>query len=326
MAQLGALPVQAAQSPADPLLATMIAKAGARGDVKILRTTLLLALETQPEAAEALIRRAIEAMPGEETALLKAVVGADASFADTIILPGQVTIAQRQQQIAEEKAAQPIPGFFDPASWDGEATLGGSLISGNTQEQAINFGLKLDRVMGAWEHNFVMLGDYSRNNRALTKQRLSANYNTKWFAWENGYVIGLIDFEYDEFQQFDWRLSQAVGLGYRVLRGERMTWDIEGGPGARQTQFANGGLQNEFIFALSSDYDFLIREGLKFTNDTTFFLGLDRITLSNIAAFTAQLTERISGRFSFEAQHDTSVPVGQVRTETATRASIVYGF
>lgn len=317
---------QAAQAPASSALTKIIAKAGARGDVKILTTTLLLALETEPEAAEALVRRAIEAMPGQETALLKAVVGARPDLAEKVILPGQVNITQRQQQIAAAKAAEPKPGFFDTSSWSGEATIGGSVISGNTEEQAINAGLSLDRKVGKWEHGFVLLADYSRNNGETTKQRLAANYGTKWFAWERGYVFGLIDFEYDDFLQFDYRLSEAIGLGYRVLQTERMTLDIEGGPGARQTQFETGGMENEFIFVLASDYDFQIREGLKFTNDTSMFLGSDRSTFNNIAALTAQLTDRISGRFSFEAQHDTSVPVGQVRTETATRASLVYGF
>lgn len=316
----------AAQEPADPMLASMIANAGARGDGKLLSSTLLLAIETQPEAAEALLRRAIEAMPAEETALLEAVASTNPEIAAKIILPGQVTIAQRQQDIADAKAAEPLPGFFEFSSWSGEATLGGSLISGNTEEQAINVGLKLDRAVGKWEHNFVLLGDYSRNQGEVTKQRVSASYNTKWFALEHGYVFGLIDFEYDDFQLFDWRLSEAIGGGYRVLRSKRMTLDLEGGPGARQTQFSGGDLENEFIFVLASDYDFLIRDDLTFTNDTSIFIGANRTTLNNVAAFTAQLTERISGRFSFEAQHDTSVPEGQDRTQTATRASIVYGF
>ncbi|MEM7569161.1 MAG: DUF481 domain-containing protein, partial [Pseudomonadota bacterium] len=149
---------------------------------------------------------------------------------------------------------------------------------------------------------------------------------TKWFAWERGYIFGLLDFELDQFQLFDWRLSEALGIGYRVIDTDRMSWDIEGGPGARQTQFETGGLQNEFIFVLGSDYDFLIREGLSFFNDTDIFIGSDRTTLTNLAALTAQLSQSWSTRFSFRVRHDTAVPEGQVRTDTATRISVVYGF
>lgn len=319
-------PAIAAQAPANPALTTMIRKAAASGDVKLLKSTLGLALQTQPEAAEALVRRALDAMPGSEKDILATAVETDPALAQSVVLPGQVTIAQRQEAIAAAEAAKPVPGFFNASAWTGEAVIGGSVISGNTEEKAVNAGIRLDRVMGKWEHGFSLLADYSENNGQTTKKRLAANYNTKWFAWERGYVFGLIDFEFDDFQQFDYRLSEAVGVGYRVLQNDRMTLDIEGGPGARQTKFAVGGTENEFIFVLGSDYDFLIRDGLKFTNDTAAFIGSDRTTLSNIAALTAQLTDRISGRFSFEAQHDTSVPVGQVRTETATRISLVYGF
>lgn len=318
-------PSYASQQPASPALITMLAKAAAGGDVEILKTTLLLALDTEPSAAEALVRAAVRAMPGQENAILSAVVAAEPDLASQVVLPGQVTIAQRQDAIAAQEAAKPIPGFFDTSTWSGEATIGGSLISGNAEEQAVTAGLNLNRAEGAWEHGLTILGDYSRNNGVTTKESLDANYRTKWFAWDRGYIFGLLDFELDSFQAFDWRTSEAVGVGYRVLQNDAMTWDLEGGPGARQTKLA-GDISNEFIFVLGSDFDYLIRDGLKFTNDTAAFIGSDRTTLTNLAAITAQLTERISGRLSFEAQHDTSVPLGQVRTETATRVSIVYGF
>ncbi|MEM6834351.1 MAG: DUF481 domain-containing protein [Pseudomonadota bacterium] len=323
---VSALPVLAMDAPAEPALAKMLANAGATGDVETLKTTLNLALQTQPEAAEALIRRALLALPGEETALLDAIIQTRPELADTVVLPGQVTVVERREAIAAAEAAKPLPGFFNLSSWAGEITLGGSILTGNTEEQAISAGLSLERAVADWEYNFSVTGDYSRNNDEVTKQRLLSNFATKWFAWERGYVFGLLDFELDQFQLFDWRLSEAAGLGYRIIETDRVTWDVEGGPGARQTQFEDGGLENEFIFVFGSDYRFIINDAITFDNDSDIFVGVDRTTLTNLAALTAQLTESWSGRFSVRVRHDTSVPEGQVRTDTATRVSVVYGF
>ncbi|MEO0412625.1 MAG: DUF481 domain-containing protein [Pseudomonadota bacterium] len=316
----------AQQAPASPALLKMLANAAQTGDGDIVKTTLDLALQTQPDASEALIRQALDVMPDQETALLDFIIESRPELAPVVVLPGQVTVVERREEIAAEDAAKPLPSFFDLSSWTGDVSLGGSVLSGNTEELAVNAGLTMSRAVADWEYNFSLQGDYSRNNDVTTVQRLLSNFGTKWFAWERGYIFGLLDFELDQFQQFDWRLSEAVGVGYRVIDGDRMTWDLEGGPGARQTQLQTGGLQNEFIFVIGSDYDFLIRDGLSFFNDTDVFIGSDRTTFTNLAALTAQLTDSWSTRFSIRVRHDTSVPEGQVRTDTATRISVVYGF
>ncbi|MFZ5610495.1 MAG: DUF481 domain-containing protein [Pseudomonadota bacterium] len=314
-------PLAWAQAPSEPL-ARMIDKAAVREKGKYLVPTLMMAIETAPEQAAMLAERAIMAAPAKEKAILKALAAGkvEVRFGDG------ATPKDRLATVAAREAARPKPGFFAAESWDGEVTLGGSLLTGNTKEKAVTAGVKLDRAVGRREHRFAATGDYSTNEGVTTKERLLASYSTKWFVGTRGYVFGLIDFELDTFSEFDWRLSEAGGLGYRLIERDGLGWDLEGGPGARQTRLEDNGTGTEFIFVGRSDLLWTVNENLKFTNKTTAFFGSTRITLTNDAGFTASLTERLAGRLSFYIKHDSAVPPGQVKTDTATRASLVYGF
>lgn len=308
-----------AKAQDDPLL-KMLENSVAYQDGAHFLATLDLSLKTAPERTQELIRTALLLAPNKEKEIL------------ALLAPDQapvITLADGEKadsRIATLNAPEPEPGFFAARAWDGEVSLGGSLLTGNTSEKALSLGLKLGRVSESWEHHFSLVGDYSRNEERTTKERVLANYNSKYFAWDRGYAFGLVDFELDTFSEFDWRTSQAVGVGYRVIERENMSWDLEGGPGVRETKLAADGVELEFVGVARSNYNWHITDTIDFTNLSSLFVGSERTTFSNDAGFTAKFTEKLSGRLSLYFKYDTSVPAGQENLDTATRASIVYDF
>jgi putative salt-induced outer membrane protein len=312
------LPANAQVAP-DPLL-KMLENSVAYKKGKHFIPTLELAISTAPERVQDLIRKALALAPDKEKEILALIAP---EKAPEITLASGESVSER---IATLNAPKPKLGFFSPKAWDGEVSLGGSLLTGNTSEKAISLGLKLDRNTELWEHHFSILGDYSRNEERTTKERVLANYNSKWFLWDRGYAFGLLDFELDSFSEFDWRVSEAIGAGYRVMERETMTWDLEGGPGLRETKLAANGVQTEVIAVARSIYNWHINSKLKFLDQASVFSGSKRTTFINDAGFTAKFTDQLSGRLSLYIKYDTSVPDGQENLDTATRASIVYDF
>lgn len=282
--------------------------------------TLELTISTAPERTQDLVRKALGLAPDKEKEILALIAP---EKAPEITLASGESVSER---IATLDAPEPELGFFSPKAWDGEVSLGGSLLTGNTNEKAISLGLKLDRNTELWEHHFAIVGDYSRNEERTTKERILANYNSKWFLWDRGYAFGLLDFELDTFSEFDWRTTQAVGAGYRVVELETMTLDLEGGPGLRETKLAADGVQTEIIALLRSTYNWHITDTIKFQDQASIFAGSKRTTFINDAGITAKFTDQLSGRLSLYFKYDTSVPDGQENLDTATRASIVYDF
>lgn len=307
---------------ADDALKRMIERAADYQEGQHFLAVVMMAIETDPDHAGELANFAIRLHPASEVALLEAIEAQEMP----VYLANGDTPAERLTQIAEAEAAKPKPRFFAPGAWDGEVSLGGSFLTGNTEEKAVSLGLKLDRIDEEWEHHFDIQADYSSNRGRTTKERFLLGYDSKWFYLNRGYIFALTDFQRDSFSEFDWRVSEAVGLGYRLYESEAMRWDVEGGPGARQTKLAANGVQSEFIFVARSNYNWKFRDNMEFTDTASVFIGSERTTLTNAAAVTADLTERLSGRIGFHVKYDTSVPLGQEKLDTATRASIVYGF
>jgi putative salt-induced outer membrane protein len=133
-------------------------------------------------------------------------------------------------------------------------------------------------------------------------------------------------------------LFVGVGAGYHVFKEKPLTWSVEIAPGYRRSKIADsflvgpplitilGGTANDFALRGSSKFAYQFNENVNFTNDTDVIWTDTSTQTVNTAAVTAQLTERISGRVSFQVRHETDPPLGFVNTDTATRASIVYGF
>lgn len=319
------LPVHA-QEPADAMR-LMIMKSMSFKEGAHFLATLEIAIDTAPDRAEEFVALALEISPDQEKEIMSIAVGAVGAEAGDLVLPtGQLPQERLAEIENEERAQRQSLGFFSTKAWDGELSLGGSLLTGNTSEKALSVGLKLARVNEIWEHHFAVQGDYSRNANQTTKERILSNYNSKWFAWKRGYLFGLVDFELDSFSEFDWRTSQAVGGGYRVIERENMALDLEGGPGVRETKLASDGVQFEFVGVARSNYSWQITDALKFIDIASVFVGSDRTTFSNDAGLTAKFTKRLSGRLSFYTKYDTSVPENQENLDTATRATIVYDF
>ncbi|MEM8800417.1 MAG: DUF481 domain-containing protein [Pseudomonadota bacterium] len=307
-------------------LETMLEKAATRSDGEFLIPTLLMAIETEPDAAETLIQKAIAVAPDKAKDILDAVAVERPVIAEVVeVAPGQSVVEEIARYEAIE-AAKPLPGFFASEVWNGEISLGGAVLTGNTEELSIVVGGKANRTTKRWEHSLNLVAELSENNDVQTKERVYTDANIRHFRWDRGYIFALADFELDTFSEFDYRVSEAVGVGYRVLNSDRQSWDVEGGPGARHTQFADGDFVNDFVFTMNSRYSLTIRDGLVFTDDLSILVGTGQQTFTNTAGLTAQLYGNLSARFSFFIQHDTGVPVGIDPTDTATRLNFVYGF
>ena len=118
------------------------------------------------------------------------------------------------------------------------------------------------------------------------------------------------------------RVLEAIELPVRP----GMTLDIDGGPALRQTLYTDGLNENELGARASLTYRWTIKDGFTFSEDASVVSSDGSTTLFSNTALSAKLSEVISGKISFNVQSETDPLPGRERTDTATRASIVYSF
>ena len=223
--------------------------------------------------------------------------------------------------------------------WTGEGQLGAGITTGNTDTVDISVGANVARQFDLWKvaleggYDFGQVDGVDNRNRWYVGANAQRDFTDRLYGFSN------VSYEEDQFSGFDSRLFVGVGAGYHIYKEKPLTWSIEAAPGYRRSKIAEvtdglvpptvlvpGFSANDFALRGSSRLAYDFNDKVTFTNDTDVIYTDTSTQTINTAAVTAQLTEKISGRVSFEVRNDTNPPDGFVSTDTATRVSIVYGF
>jgi putative salt-induced outer membrane protein len=226
---------------------------------------------------------------------------------------------------------------FEANGLSGEASVAGTGKTGNTESTDLGLGLKLRHESDLWRHIFGSTFDWGSAEGANTKNRLATSYEVARLLNDRLYGFGRGAYAVDEFDGYDYRAIVGGGLGLDVMRGEERSWSIQGGPAYRIDEvepsiddmgvlLAPAETQTSAALNLGSRFEAQLNDAVSLLNETDVTSSSDTNTFVNNAALTAELMGAISARFSFEVRHDTGAPIGTERTDTTSRAALVYSF
>lgn len=225
----------------------------------------------------------------------------------------------------DEEAAVADSRFI--RGWEGEGAVGGSLSTGNTEEWSINTSAKLSRKDQLWEHRFNLDIDLRDVEGARTEESIETGYRaSRDFENSAFFSFGQFDYKRDRFQGISRRFTEVVGLGYQILDTDNVDWEVSAGPALRQTRFVSGLSENQMAAFFNVDFEWDITDTLKFSQEAGAVFDSANTTLNTTTAFTSDLYGALSARLSFNTSYESDPPVGKVKLDTTTRASLVYGF
>lgn len=225
-------------------------------------------------------------------------------------------------------------------NWKGQGELGGFRSTGNTRNLGLSGGLKLVKDAVKWRLNFQARADYERNKGKTTRDQLSATIEPNYKFGKSLYAYGLAQFERDRLQGFSARYTLSGGLGYELVKTKDLRLAVKAGPAIRITDFAAGDSKSSLAALIGLDLDWKISDNLKFSQDTggtyasdaqgftsaSAVIDSDNISFAATSAFDAKLFGALSARFSYTIEHETNPPVGRIKTDTLSRATLVYDF
>jgi putative salt-induced outer membrane protein YdiY len=188
----------------------------------------------------------------------------------------------------------PGPSFF--RGWTGsiEAGLNGS--TGNSETLNLRGALSLNRDSTRMKTTFASYYAYGtsdgRKNRSRGELALRNDWKIVTSPWR---VFATAKAEYDEFQDWTWRLSGIVGVGYAIIADERTNLIARLGLGGSREI---GGRENDLVpeLNLGADFDHRLTERQK------IFAGMDFYpSLKDTADY------RVVGRAGWEVLVDPEV-------------------
>ncbi len=170
--------------------------------------------------------------------------------------------------------------------WRGQADVGLSLTSGNSDTRAFNAGFRGNRETRKDKitvyANAIQASNSNSGVSVTTAKafyggiRYDYNLSKKTFVFASG------DFEYDQPQLLDLRSVIGGGFGYKAIRSERTKLDIFGGATYNRENFSNGITRNSAEALIGDDLSFQLTDSISIEQRFKAFPSL-----SNFGQFRA---------------------------------------
>lgn len=177
-----------------------------------------------------------------------------------------------------------------------------------------------------WRHNLALEALNSEEDDDTIAERYLATWQSDYKFSEHEYLFGRVAYEDDKFSGYEYRVTETVGYGRRVLDRSNMTLDLEAGPGARQSKLEDGNTENEFVTRLAARYAWQISEHAKFTEDLSSDIGKDAAITKSVTGLQAKINGNLAMKVTFTVENTSDVPDGVDKTDTETAVTLVYGF
>jgi putative salt-induced outer membrane protein len=215
-------------------------------------------------------------------------------------------------------------GFFE--GWSGEGEVGASLTTGTSKNTNVALGIGLVKDGITWRHKIAAAANYQRSDGVTTADRTLASYEANYKFSPRFYALGTLMWERDKFAGFNARYTESLGLGYNILIGPTLFWDVSGGPALRQTRFVSGRNSDDLAGRLATHFAWNLAAATVLTEDAGVYLGGTSNTYFSTTALTSRIVEDISGRVSFGVVSESNPPPGVQKTNTISRFTLVYSF
>jgi putative salt-induced outer membrane protein len=282
--------------------------------------TPTIAQSTLPDSVRAMVEAA--AKTGDKVKIDAVVAIAKETNKGTEAEIDKIVADISAAQAAEREAKLATAGFFE--NWTGSGQLGAAVTTGNVEQRSFTVGLDLKREGIRWRHRANALFDILDADGANDQQRILAGYQVDYKFSERLYAWGRLEFEQNREAGIERRFAESVGLGWRAVAAERVTWDLEAGPALRQTRFVTGD-ENSFAVRGASRFLWQFSDTAAFSNDTFMFWD-DAGSVQNTAALTSKLFGALSARLSFNLAWEQDPPLGLESLDTTSRITLVYDF
>lgn len=282
--------VPATAAPWTPEVRTMVEKAVRSGDAAKRDAVVGVAKESYPESADEI----------------------DAYVAS---IESEMT-AHKQEELANA-------GFFD--NWTGQGEAGASIATGNSDTKNFAAGLKLAKEGLHWRHAITGSADYQRSEGETNQERFFVGYAANYKFSERLYALAGATWERNQVSGLKSRFTEMLGVGYKVIDRPTFRWAVEGGPALRQARFVDRD-ENTLAFRAASDIGWDITPTVLFTQNTAAIIQSGSDSIIAQTALTAKLLGALSARMSFNVQYESEPPLGDKKTDTVTRLTLVYDF
>ncbi len=208
----------------------------------------------------------------------------------------------------------------------GSVNLGYLATTGNSVSKSLNAKILMGYRVGRWRTDLNLNWIQASAAGILSDQSREASSQTDYDFNSHNYTFLYLDYLNAPFIGYLRRYTEVVGYGRRLIAIPGQSLDAEVGVGARQTLPTIGPSRSSAIERVALNYRWRISR----TSSLVEGLSLARGTTSTYSESNTSLILHVEGNLalsvSYDISHDSTVPVGFVKTNTETSVSLIYSF
>lgn len=212
------------------------------------------------------------------------------------------------------------------AKWKGEVGLGAVATTGNTDTVTANFAVAVKNDLEHWRHRGRLEAVRSTDSGEVTVERFLLDYqaNYKLHAWD--YVFTNLRYDRDLFSGYAYQTSETAGYGREWSHGEKLTLELQGGGGLRQSRPDGGEDDNEGIVRGAFLLKWQFSEHAEFGQSLTVESGETNTLTQSITALKSTIIGNLGMSLNINITHNSNVPPVNENTNSLTSINLVYNF
>ncbi|MDQ6995630.1 MAG: DUF481 domain-containing protein, partial [Mariprofundaceae bacterium] len=159
-----------------------------------------------------------------------------------------------------------------------------------------------------------------------TSEKYSVSIQADWKISQLSYVFSRIAADSDRFTGIRSRLAETVGYGRNLIHDDVIHWKAELGLGARQTVFIAFPRKNDTVGRLSTDIQWIVSDSTLLSQELNTEGGKEGFVSHSVTALQQKISDALSSKISFSAEHTSKVPVGIKNINTETAVTLVWAY
>ncbi|MDX1948932.1 MAG: DUF481 domain-containing protein [Rickettsiales bacterium] len=219
--------------------------------------------------------------------------------------------------------------FNYPASMKHKLSVDGGLMfaRGNTKADNLNANFNLESTKGKFTNNLMGRAINLKQNSQRADEDYLLNNKLKYDLSEKTYGFGELEYFNDRFAGFEHRMHELAGLGYYIRNDDKVKLSVEGGGGARQTNFTGNKEDiNEFVAKAGGDLNYVLNENVEFNQNVGYYWGSDLQVTRSQTSLKADLIDDVYFKAGYLIENNSEVPIGRKNNDQLTTIGIGYEF
>ncbi|QIR15528.1 DUF481 domain-containing protein [Shewanella aestuarii] len=214
----------------------------------------------------------------------------------------------------------------------GEAELGATLTTGNTDTSSYKARLAMKHELGNWENQYLLEGLYKEDTDEVTAKRYFAGIQGDYQLSDRSYLFANTNYEVDPFTGYDFTSTTSAGYGYRFIDTPDMLFKAEAGPGYIYQKLDDENALVEGEDSVDSivghavvDFEMKISDSSKFKQRFIGDWG-DKLDARSETSLTANIVGALAMKFAVIVRYNSDPLDDKKSTDTETNMTLLYAF